>query len=211
MSSSTTVINTIDQYIPSTLKRSLNKQYYLDNNKEYCQLASHIYNDDMLYILNNADIYVIYYYNEDYQLEACLNVKDVKYFYKIKQYDDYYILTIKNKYKDVKSNNLVDIDLQSQFKILKNRGCEDYEKKFAKKHTIDSLKKTFKNYFNPDNIHDMIYLYVFLHSNSILVNKGQINTSKRKFKINKLPKEDFLKDIYDLYNLLYVYFDVLQS
>jgi len=207
----TNIINTITDYIPNTLKRSLNKQYYLNNTKEYCELAAHIYNDDMLYVINNYNHFVVYYYNKNFQLEAHLQLPNQMWLYKIKQKDDYYILSIKNKNKELEFNSLIDVDLLSQYQILKNRGCEDFKKDFAKSNVIHFLQNTFNNYFNPDNIQDLIYLYVYLHSNNILIYHNQINVVKKTFKIGKIPKDVFLKDIYDLYNLLYVYFDVLEN
>lgn len=211
------ILTTIDKYIPTNVKKSLNKQYYLNNNKEYCELASHIYNDDMHYAINNFNEFAVYYYNKKYQLEAYVKHNNNVLLYKIKQKDDYYKLSIKNKNK-LSYNHIIDIDLLSQYKIFQNRGCEDFQTHFNKVNTLYSLQNTFNNYFNPDNIQDLIYLYVYLRSNCFLINYHQFDKNlkknlvhfddiKTKYQIGQLPEEQFLKEIYDLYNKLYSYFD----
>lgn len=203
-------VKNITQYLPTSLKRSLNKEYKRENNDAYCQFASQIYQDDMNFVKNNYNQYVLYYYNNDYDYEAYFLMNNVSYVYKIQLVDNYYILTIKNKIDDY-YKQLIDIDLTSQYLILKNRGCEDVQKDFSKLNILKKLLNVFTTYFNPDDMKDLLYLYVFLHSNCVLLKYDEPITTPLYFKIHKLPKKDFLNDIYDLYNTLYVHFDLLKD
>jgi hypothetical protein len=207
MSLTLPIIKNITQYLPLATRRSLNKQFLSEHSSDYCQLASYIYNDDMYFIYNNFINKAVFYYNND-TLHCKLHY-NTTYRYKIKHVDNTYVLSVKNKINDI--NNIVNVDLSSQYKILKNRGCEDKIKNFSKTNTLKILANFFNNYFNPDRIQDLLYLYVFLHTSCVLLNYVFIDLNQRIFKINKLPPDDFLKEIYDLYNLLYVHFDVLED
>ena len=202
MSLTIPIIKNITQYLPETTTRLLSKQFL--SSHDYCQLAASIYQDDMMFVKNHFKDKAVFYYNNE-TLYAQLN----SFLYKVKQVDDYYIIIIKNKIKDM--TNIVTIDLLSQYQIFKNRGCEDQIKNFSKINTLKILSSFFKNYFNPDQLSDLLYLYVFLHASCVLLNYTTITLDQQAFKINKLPSQDFLNQIYDLYNLLYVHFDVLED
>jgi hypothetical protein len=204
-------IKIITQYLPISLKRSLNQEHKRENDQTYCQLASQIYQDDMLLVKNTFNNYVLYYYNDDYHYESYLYFNNLIYIYNIEPVDDYYVLTIKNKFIDLTNRPLIDIDLSSQYQILKHRGCEDIIKNFSKNHILNKLQNTFTTYFNPDDIKDLLYLYVFLHSNCVLLKYDEPILTTLYFKSHKLPKEEFLNDIYDLYNTLYIHFDLLKD
>lgn len=203
-----TIINTITQDVPTPIKRSINKEFLLTYSHDYCTLAAHIYHDDMIYAMNHFNHYAIYYHHQAY---VKINKTILK--YKIKQVDDNYIVTLKNKntIEDI-NNNIIDIDLLSQYQILKNRGCEDLIQNYSQKNILKILSTQFHNYFNPDQIQDLLYLYVYLHSNYLLIhNKNEPHSLYLKLKSNKLPKQEFLNNLYDLYNLIYLHFDILDG
>jgi hypothetical protein len=206
------IIETITEPIPFSTKRVLNKLYKQNNDVKYCERAANIYHDDLVYTKTNIKNNVIYYYNDDYDTEAQIKLNELIYIYKItKVNDEYYVLKSKNinKYQDINNNTIIDIDLLSKFQILKNRGCEDIVPNYTKQHILKFLLNTFVDNFNPESSNDLIYLYMYLHSNLVLLgyNNDLLNV---KIKINKQPKVNFLTNLYDMYNLLYVHFDILK-
>lgn len=195
-----TLFNKISDYLPHTTIRGLNKQLYSDN-KEYCQLASHIYNSDMLSIKDQNNTILYYDYNQIYY--AIIKKNDYYIVYKLKQVNEYLVLTIHKKLPE-NLNNIMDVDIMSKFKIFKSRGCEDVIDNYSKINTSNQLLKTFKNYFNPEVMHDLLYLYIYLHSNCVLLDHEIIKYERKKYNMNKLPKKKLLQEIYDMYNILYV-------
>jgi hypothetical protein len=202
------VIDEITNYISLTKKRGINRKYKTETDANYCQKAAFIYNDDMLYAKNTFDSKVIYYYSDNYDTEAILYLDSRCYKYKIYKKNNTYVLSMKHINVPTEPTNIIDIDLVSKYNILKNRGCEDVIPNYAKTHTLDFLLQTFVNNFNPDKIEDILYLYVYLHSNTILLNYNTFEPNKKIFKVNKLPSNNLLNDIYHLYNLLHVHFTV---
>lgn len=191
--------------LPFTTKRSINKSYYsLDN--EYCIKAAFIYHDDMIYAKNQMNNKVIYYYNENYDVQATLTLNDNVYSYIISNVDDDIELSMID---DQEIGELSDIDIISKYKILKNRGCEDNVPDYAKDNTLKLLLKTFENKFNPDNMHDCLYLYMYLYTNCVLLGY-EVPVVNKKYKRDELPPQILLNDIYDMYNLLFVYLNLLE-
>jgi len=201
------VFNNVAKYLPSDTIRSINKEY--KNSIEYCKISSKIYNNDYLSVKNKNNS--ILYYQED-DLVTAVTIKNNKYvIYKIKQIDDYIQLTIyKSKYfkNDMNDNYIIDIDLLNTHHILVSRGCEDIIKNYSRDNTLKILLNTFKKYFNPDVITDIVYLYTYLHSNCFLLDYEEYKEETKQFKLHKIPKQDFIQKIYDMYNLLYVHFNI---
>lgn len=194
------LFNNIVNYLPYTKIRGINKYYTEQQNTNYCKISSFIYDDDMKSIDGNNTIK--YYLYEDIYY-AVVNNKIV---YKLRQVDDYLHLSIHDKVEEL--DNVIDVDMMSKYKILKSRGCEDMIENYAKDNTKSLLLKTFKNYFKPDTLFDILYLYIYLHSNCFLLGYEKLPTNQ-KFNMNKLPKNTLLQEIYDMYNVLYVHVDLL--
>lgn len=199
------IFNNVSNYLPHTTIRGLNKQLYTEN-KQYCQLASHIYMDDMELIQNQNDSIVYYEYNQIFYAVMIKNNYHI--IYKLKLVDQYLVLTILHELPK-HEESIVDVDIMSKFRIFKSRGCEDVMDDFSKKNTANQLLKTFTNYFKPETMIDMLYLYIYLHSNCVLLDNEIISYEPLKFNINKLPKKSFLKKIYEMYNILYVRINLL--
>jgi hypothetical protein len=196
------IFNNVAKYLPSTTVRSINKQYHTD---DYCKRSSHVYNQDIIPFKNNDN--TVIYYQDDEDIVAIM-LKNQFTTYKTKQIDNYIQLTIhKHKYHvDYLNDNLInDIDLLSSKEILKSRGCEDIIENYSKINTLKSLVNIFRKYFNPDVITDIIYLYIYLHSNCVLLGYEEVKDETKQFKLNKIPKDEFIQKIYDMYNLLYVH------
>jgi hypothetical protein len=198
------VFNNISKYLPHTTVRSINKQLY-HKNVEYCELAKNIYNNDMKLYTNKNN--TIIYYEYEKIIYGVMIKNDIYIIYKIKQVDQYIQLSIHKKYpKDyLDDNNMIDVDIMTKHKILKSRGCEDIIPNYSKTNTTNLLLNTFKTNFNPDIISDIVYLYMYLHSNCVLLDYEKVIDEHIMFKINKLPSEEILHKIYDMYNLLYVH------
>lgn len=198
------IFNNVAKYLPSTTVRSINKQY--QNSVEYCKMSSHVYNQDIIPFKKNNN--TVIYYQDDEDIVAIMMTNNQYTTYKTKQIDNYIQLTIhKHKYHvDYLNDNLInDVDLLSIREILKSRGCEDVIENYSKTNTLKSLVNTFKNYFNPDVITDIVYLYIYLHSNCVLLGYEDVKDETKQFKLNKIPKDEFIQKIYDMYNLLYVH------
>jgi hypothetical protein len=196
-----TVFTKISDYLPHTTIRGLNKQLY-QNDKEYCHIASHIYNSDMKLIENQEN--TITFYDDNHTYSAILNKNIV---YKLKQVNEFIVLKITKKTKIL--NSIIDVDVMSKYKIFKSRGCEDMIENYSKNNTLSQLLKTFKNYFNPDVMIDMLYLYIYLHANCVLLGIYDFEYTRKKYNMNKLPGKNFLQEIYDMYNVLYVKINLL--
>lgn len=192
------IFNEVSNYIPYTTLRSINRNYN-KNDKEYCKKAAFIYKDDMLYI-NTAKANKIIYYN-DIDTFGILTMENVNYIYRIYEKDDNVVLSIRVGKNDI--NDIIDIDILSKYKILKNRGCEDIIPNYARNNIKKLLLQTFKNNLNPDNVHEIMYLYMYLHSNCILMGHPQ-SLDTKTLKINIVPSQAFMDEIYDMYNLIYV-------
>lgn len=200
----TTVNDLVLTQLPFTTKRSINKTYFaLDN--EYCKKAAFIYDDDMIYIRNQQENKVLFYYNDMYDMQATIILNGITINYIIKHVNDDITLTITDEQE---IGEMIDIDIISKYKILKNRGCEDNVPFYAKDNTIKLLLKTFENRFNPDNIQDCMYLYMYLYTNCVMLGYEE-PTINQVLKRDALPPQKFLDTIYDMYNLLYVYINVL--
>lgn len=201
------IFNNVSNYLPYTTIRGINKQLYSEN-QQYCKIASHIYMDDMKLIHNQNNSIVYYEYDQVFYAVVIKN--DYHIIYKVKQVDQYIVLTIHKKLSEpLDDNSIVDIDIINKFKIFKSRGCEDMIENYSKTNTSNELLKTFTNYFKPEVMIDMLYLYVYLHSNCVLLDNEIINDETKKFNLNKLPKKSFLQKIYDMYNVLYVRVNLL--
>lgn len=199
-----TVYDQVLTQLPFTTKRSLNKLYLaLDN--DYCKKAAFIYHDDMIYAKNLLDNKVLYYYSEDYDMQATITLNGVSISYIIEDVNDDIVLSMTDEQE---IGEMIDIDIISKYKILKNRGCEDNVPFYAKDNALALLLKTFENKFNPDNMHDCMYLYMYLYTNCVMLGYEESVVSKI-FKRDALPPKKFLDDIYNMYNLLYVYINLL--
>ena len=197
-----TVLENIKGYLPNTSLRSISKQF---TDQTYCDMASHIYNDDMNRIAENNN-HVLYYKDADNLTYAVLQYNDKETFKMIKE-NNYYMISTES----IEDEALVlfDVDIMSKYNLMKSRGCEDYSPYFSKDKTLGFLLKTFKDYFNPDIMSDILYLYIYLYTNLLLLNY----TPKKlytKFNMTKLPKKSLLQEIYDMYNLLYVHLNLLE-
>ena len=203
MASLNMVLENIKEYLPKTSLRAVSKQF---TDKTYCDLAAHIYNDDMNRIVENKN-HVVYYNDAENLTYAILQKEDYQLTIKMIKEDNYYTLS----YEKFEDENLVlfDIDMISKYNLMKNRGCEDDLPYFSKNKTLDFLLKTFKDYFNPDIMSDIVYLYIYLYTNLILLNYPTKKLFK-KFDITKLPRKAVLQEIYDMYNLLYVHLNLLE-
>ncbi len=187
----TTIFDNVKPYIPITTLRTVSKQYA---DQSYCQKAGFIYHDDM-----NIIDGVKYYIEDDLPYAIMNNLQ-----YQIIKEDQYYKIIESNV--DVK-NNVIDIDIMSKYKIMKSRGCEDMIKDYSKNKTIEFLLKTFTDYFNPDVMKDIVFLYLYLYTCLIVLNyQPKLIT---KFNGDKLPKKSVLNEIYNMYNLLYVHITIL--
>lgn len=173
--------------------------------KEYCKKAAFIYKDDMIYINNMVGSKIIFYYNDNRDIQASLIMENYNYLYKIHDKDDTIIMTIKSitKNDSRNPNDIVDIDILSKYKILKQRGCEDSVVSYARDNTIKLLLNTFMNNLNPDNMQELMYLYMYLHANATLMGYSQ-STETKVLKIDTVPPQAFMDEIYDMYNLIYV-------
>ncbi len=207
-----TIFENIKEYIPNTTLRAINKQYHTD----YCDQAAHIYNDDMniqgdnlLFLKDDKSSYNhIFYYKDEEDYTVAIIKQETNYItYHMTKEDEYYKLSIKPIKVEI-NEPIVDIDIMSKYQIMKSRGCEDVVKDFSKKNTIRFLLKTFTDFFNPDMMSDIVYLYIYLHSNLILLNYT-VPKPFKIFKMTKLPKQEVLDQIYDMYNLLYVHINLL--
>lgn len=203
---SISVYDQISEYLPSSTKRSLNRASYATD-KEYCKKAAFIYHDDMVYVNDKFTDKVIYYYNDNYDIQATLTSNGVKYNYIIEQHNDNVVLSMTDQGE---VGEMIDVDIMSKYKVLKNRGCEDNVPYYAKNNVIDLLLKTFVNKFNPDNMQDCLYLYMYLYTNSVLIGYDEPIIKNKSYKNDKLPPKSLLDDIYNLYNLLYVYLNLLE-
>ena len=209
------VIENINQYLPYTTLRGVSKKF---TDQKYCEMASTIYDDDLnakqvVNIVENLNK-VLYYQDADNLTYAVLEKQEsvppqfVQLSYKMTKRDDYYKLSIK-KLKESQDLKVFDVDIMSKYQIMKSRGCEDQIKDFSKQNTLKFLLQTFTDYFNPDEMSDILYLYIYLHSNLTLLNYPT-SLSRRKFNMYKLPKASLLQEIYDMYNLLYVHLNLLE-
>lgn len=206
MNSKYNLFDEISTHLPSTTIRSLNKNYNKMDN-EYCKKAAFIYKDDMSYT-RTLQFNIMYYYNDQYNIQASVNMENNNYIYKFYDKNDTVVLSIKHgKYDEF--NDIIDIDILSKYKILKNRGCEDYIPFYSKDNTIKLLLKTFLNNLNPDNIHDIMYLYMYLHSNLIYMGYSQ-PMNKIILKVNQLPDQSFMDEIYNMYNLIHVHLKLME-
>lgn len=198
------IFNEVSNYIPYTTVRSINKSYN-KMDKEYCKKAAFIYKDDMIYINNMVGSKIIFYYNDNRDIQASLIMENYNYLYKIHDKDDTIIMTIKSitKNDSRNPNDIVDIDILSKYKILKQRGCEDSVVSYARDNTIKLLLNTFMNNLNPDNMQELMYLYMYLHANATLMGYSQ-STETKVLKIDTVPPQAFMDEIYDMYNLIYV-------
>ncbi len=203
-----TVLETIKPYLPKTTLRGVSKHFV---DQTYCDIAGYIYNDDMLQIdvsdpLSNNE-YILYYKDAEDVTYAILHHDRNNIHYQMTKKDEYYYIIQNNM--DIESFTLSDIDIMSKYNIMKSRGCEDDMPHYSKNKTLAFLLQTFKDYFNPDVMSDIIYLYIYLHSNLVLLNYAPKKLIKR-FNITKLPKKSVLQDIYDMYHLLYVHLNLLE-
>lgn len=196
------IFNKVSNYIPYTTLRSINKDYN-KMDTEYCKKAAFVYKDDMIMVNNKPGDKIIFYYNDNQDVEAIL--QNTNYIYKIQEKDDTVVLTVKpskNK-KEINPNDIIDIDIMSKYKILKQRGCEDSIAFYARDNTIQLLLNTFMNNLNPDNVYELMYLYMYLHANTTLM--GYPHSMETKIlKMDTVPPQAFMDEIYDMYNLIYV-------
>ena len=207
-----TILETIKPYLPKITLRAVSKHFV---DKTYCDMAGYIYNDDMIQIVNSdvKDVFsthVIYYKDADDLTFATLVNDTIEINYQMIKEDEYYKLVMKSfDNMENESYTLFDVDIMSKYNIMKSRGCEDNLKLFSKNKTLEFLSQTFKDYFNPDIMSDIVYLYIYLHSNLVLLNYSP-NKPFKKFNMTKLPKKALLQEIYDMYNLLYVHLNLIE-
>lgn len=155
-----------------------------------------IYQTELDSIVNHNSPYAMMYY-KNMGIHALVKT-DSYYLYKLKQKDDTWQLTTDVKMTMPNVNHVDDIDIINKYNILKKRSTT------AKAMTLQSLNDLFNERFEPQNIYDLLYLYVYLHSNAVLLKYEEADLINQTYLINDLPSQKLLDDIYYLYNLIYV-------
>ena len=176
-------------------------------NETECQLAAIVTQNDFKHVLTQPQ-YGVLFQDGSRTKGVVKNIKNNNMMlYKLKQKDDTLVLKIKPIANTTPA--MIDmVDLNSYYLILKSRGCEDAQPHFAKHHTITVLKQRFERYFQPDNIKDLLFLYMDLHMNVALATNKTVTPTKMIFMLNQLPPQVLLDEIRDLYNTLYIVFEL---
>lgn len=161
--------------------------------------------------LYHTDLHFIQKYDKEatlfYQEDNHIIGIDADYRYQLKPKNDTIVFTIKKRNRSEIDGQLIDVDLKSKYKRLKSRGCEDLIKNYAKNNTVRILVKMFND--NKTAINDLLYLYLYLYANCVKLKYINVDKPmKRTFNINT-PNENLIDDVEDLYNLLYVHFNLL--
>jgi len=128
--------------------------------------------------------------------------------YKLKQVDDTMMIKIKASSLLLPPTQFYDMDVDNMYKVFKSHGLEDVDFNYAKQSTNRALQSMFKTYFNLHHLDDLLYLYIFLHSNVSLLLQQSVSPTKLIYDINQLPPQDLLDDIYTLYNTLFTAFEL---
>ncbi len=167
-----------------------------------CLLQANIYHDDLKWIEKN-DPRAILFYKNDHTMTVHFNLTR----YKLKLVDDTVVLTIKPYVREKDKDILIDVDLMSKYRRLKNRGCEDLIKNYSKNNTIKILTNTYQNYHGQD-LYELLYLYLYLYINCVLLKYIIVVPVKKTYNLNKIDV-DLVDEVEDLYNLLYVHFNLI--
>lgn len=182
--------------------RSINKI------QEYCNLAAYLYRDDFATVLNQSQYSCI---TEHYNKIKGVVIRQNRYVIKLRQKDDQLVMTTKIKLpKSMHIDRITNVDILNTYKILSTRGCDNLQTDYAKVNCLRMFKKTFDDYFQPENMFNILYLFIYLQCNAVLLGYREPLISKSTYTINSLPSQELLNDIYNLYNLLYVHISIIQ-
>ncbi|HSW76940.1 MAG TPA: hypothetical protein VLG50_07830 [Candidatus Saccharimonadales bacterium] len=158
-------------------------------------------------IINHSKHYMMMYHDDD-DIYSYVTANHGSVLYHMKQKDDKIILNtyLKSKKPDINNHQIDDIDLMNIFSIYKSRGIDYHQSTYM---TNQYLLKLFTSYFNPHSIKDVLYLYTYLHANAILINLESPLVIHEEYTLTALLPQSLYDTIYQLYNALYVYINLL--
>lgn len=125
--------------------------------------------------------------------------------YGLKKVNNTYIITVDN---DIEDEDAMNIDLQTRYLILRMRGCEDIVPNFSKIALLKYLSTLFTDHFKADETYHLLYLYLYLYTNALLLNyKEELLVGP--FVMHDIASQVLLDKIQQLYDYLYVYYTIL--
>lgn len=165
-----------------------------------CQEAAQIYQKDKDAVQNFPNYMTIMV--KENKIVAMLKFQHGYWKFKVKKRGDQFNVSIKPK-KEKEDLPIDQIDIQSQYKIFKSRGCEDVIPNFSQIRTLYELDRFYHYYFT-NNMLDLLYCYVMFLGTVILLGYEQPKTYK--YTISDSSAVALIQQITDWYELIRVHY-----
>lgn len=165
-----------------------------------CHEAALIYQKDKDAVLHFPSYMAIMV--KENKIIAMLKFQHGYWKFKVKKRGDQFDVSIKSK-KEKEELTIDQIDIQSQYKIFKSRGCEDVIPNFSQISTLYELEHFYRYYFT-NNMLDLLYCYVMFLGTAILLGYEQPKTYK--YTISDGSVNALIQQITDWYELIRVHY-----